>query len=396
MKPRPLFLALSLAANAVLAVALLLAVRSQPPAPSAADPALAPASRAHSAARASAPAATDDLPALVAQLRAAGFSAAVVRAAILERVREIFAAKRRALEPDGDLPYWKTDTRRRDRTLEQMVAIRATWREQDDLLKKLLGPDALDADAQAVQRQRYGSLSPEKIAGIERLRRDYGDLMDEVQQLSRGAMLPEDREKLAYLAREERADLMKLLTPQELEDYDLRNNATATRLRGQLVGFNPTEQEFRTLFALQRAFDEQFGGRVDTSSPEAGRRLADLRQKLAEQIRAALGPDRFADYERSSDPGFQQASQLVARLELPPAVAVQVWTVQRDIQPRARSIASNPALAPDDRNAQLAALAAEAQTKITAALGTRGFEAYKQSGGAWLQTLQPRPPPPRP
>jgi hypothetical protein len=37
------------------------------------------------------------------------------------------------------------------------------------------------------------------------------------------------------------------------------------------------------------------------------------------------------------------------------------------------------------------ALAAEAQTKVTDALGSHGYEAYKQYGGNWMQQLQPRP-----
>ena len=35
----------------------------------------------------------------------------------------------------------------------------------------------------------------------------------------------------------------------------------------------------------------------------------------------ALGADRFAEYERATDYNYRQTSQLVARLELPPAAA---------------------------------------------------------------------------
>ena len=52
---------------------------------------------------------------------------------------------------------------------------------------------------------------------------------------------------------------------------------------------------------------------------------------------------------------------------------------------------TNRQLPVEDRNAQLAALNAEANAKLTTALGQRGFDVYKQNGGQWLQILQPRP-----
>jgi hypothetical protein len=216
-----------------------------------------------------------------------------------------------------------------------------------------------------------------------------------VQQLSRGVLLPEDREKLTYLAREERADLVKLLTPRELEEYDLRNSGTADRLRSQLTTFNATEKEFRTLFSILRAQDNERVSGVAESVSLDPRRQNEANAQVNDQIKAALGPERFADYQRSIDPGYRQTTQLVARLELPPATANQVWAVAQDIQPRVRTLQSDQSLSPDERNRQLAALAAETQARLTATLGARGFEAYRQYGGSWLQMLQPRAAPPK-
>jgi hypothetical protein len=204
-------------------------------------------------------------------------------------------------------------------------------------------------------------------------------------------MLPEDREKLAYLEKEKLADIAKTLTPQEFEDYQLRSSNTANQLRGQLGSFNTTEAEFRALYQAAVAIDEKYG----TAGPFGGpRNPADYQNRQADmlaQAKAVLTPERFADYKLATDPQSSQVSRLVARLELPPATTQQVVSLQQDIQTRARAIQTNRDLPAADRAAQLTALQQEATAKLTTTLTPRGLEAYKQNGGYWLESLKPRP-----
>jgi hypothetical protein len=114
-------------------------------------------------------------------------------------------------------------------------------------------------------------------------------------------------------------------------------------------------------------------------------------RQLTEQIKAALGPVRATEYERATDFNYRQTSQLVTRLELPPATTEQVYGIQKDIREKMTAFArSSPSQA--DREQHFAQLAAEAETRVTALLGPNGFEAYKQHGGTWMQTLRPRAP----
>ena len=48
-----------------------------------------------------------------------------------------------------------------------------------------------------------------------------------------------------------------------MEEYHLRNSETANNLRSQLSGFEPTEDEFRKLFHLQKSIDDTFGEAFD-------------------------------------------------------------------------------------------------------------------------------------
>ncbi len=179
-----------------------------------------------------------------------------------------------------------------------------------------------------------------------------------------------------------------MLTPQELENYELRRSSTASLLHSQLGTFKPTEEEFRAIFHATRAAENQFG----SISPGGGTQIQQIRTAVLDQAKILLTPERFADLKQATDPVYQQVNRLVARLELPASAAIQIVAVQQDIAKRAGALRADSSLSPAQRNIQLSGLLQEATTNLTAALGgARGLEAYKQYGGQWLQILQPRP-----
>ena len=143
-------------------------------------------------------------------------------------------------------------------------------RRQSNLLKQLLGPDGVPGseEAQAYQHRQFGDLPRGKAERLQSIVHDYSDLRNQVFMTANGVMVPEDREKLAILEKEQRADLEAVLTPQELENYELRSSATANTLRSQLSLFSPTEDEFRAIFKVQQAFDEKYGAANAISGAE--------------------------------------------------------------------------------------------------------------------------------
>jgi hypothetical protein len=205
--------------------------------------------------------------------------------------------------------------------------------------------------------------------------------------VSGSTMLPEKRQQLTELDKTMHADFAAVLTPGELAEDDLRSSNTAQSLRFALVAFDASEQEYRTIFQLQQAFDEKFGRRYGPSSQDEMRARMEAQKQLTADIKAALGPERATDYS------YRQTSQLVTRLGLPQETTAQVYAVQKEIQQRVGSVFQDNPI-PAQRNEALAALAEEAKTKIGAMLGAKGFDAYRQNGGSWMQALQPRPPSP--
>lgn len=336
-----------------------------------------------------------ELPALVADLRAAGYPKEAIRAILNALINEQFAARRKALDPDGaNRPFWKD--RAPDPTYQ--VALNQIWREQRNALRDLLGPDAESDDPMSVarQKQRFGNLAPEKMLEVQDVVRTFDDRRNAVY--ASGVFSTVEREKVAELEKEQRTALAQVLSPAELEEYDFRNSNTGRQLRSELIAFQPTESEFRAIFALRRPFDEQAAQTNMNGLPsqEQMTQQSKAREALKAQVVAALGPERGAEYELTTDYNYRRVSQVVARLELPPETTRQLSDTQKEYQQRMSEIRKNTTN-PDDRTAQLAALHQEATAKLNTMLGgAEGFEAYKQYGGSWLQGMLPRPAPPRP
>jgi hypothetical protein len=242
----------------------------------------------------------------------------------------------------------------------------------------------------AWQRRQYGDLPADKLEQMQAILSDYGELRSEVYSKANGVMLPEDREKIALLEKEQRADLSSVLAPEELENYELRSSNTANLIRSQLSIFKPNEAEFRALFKATRAAEAQYGS-VSSGGPTNPDQATKVRDSILADLQTQLSPERYAELKQATDPKYQQVNRLVARLELPASAAVEAVAIQTDVQKRAQEVRRDTTLSPEQRTAQLAALSQEATTKLSTTLTPRGLEAYKNYGGFWLQNLNPPP-----
>lgn len=340
-----------------------------------------------------------DYAATAARLRAEGFPPNLVRAIVRSQIAESFSERRKALNPQKtDLPFWQPEPPMDPKVQKEL---RELGREERELVKQVLGndrPDESDPMYAAYLRRQYGDLPREKIDQLTKVQQDYNELRNEIfTALSAGggpvSIAGDTRDKLALLEKEQRKDIQQLLSPKEFEEYELRTSSTANNMRYQLSPFNPSEQEFRTIFALQKAFDDQYRGSQygpGEQTREQMQQRSEAQKQLTQDIKAALGPERGADYERSIDGNFQQISRITQRLNLPQDAAVSVWNLQKETEQRVAALRQDRSLPPDVRNQQLSTLNAEVTAKVTAALGQSGYDAYKQYGGYWLQNIQPR------
>lgn len=404
MNPRSLLLALSLGANALLAFVVVNRSTHWVDFLSSGKTATAAASTP-SAAKARSSAGIDkidqhtwaelttgELRDVAARLRAEGFPPGMQRAILMAMITEKFAARHKELaQLIAAQPWWASQTGivggAKAITLRQQIA-----REEKEMLDQLIGPEeGLTDYARARRPRQYGDLPPGKVSDLERLTADYNELMQEVRTNAQGLLLPEDREKITYLQNEMRADIAKLLTPDELLEYNLRSSPSAAQLRSQLIAFNPSEEEFRALYKQRAAFDALWPN-PEGMAPEQRNQYFQARDKLTEQAKDALSPERFAEYQQKTDSAYVQTSQLLARLQLPDTKTTELVALQKDTQKRAQTIRGDRALPADQRDLQLGALGAEAAVRVSAIIGETNLPAYRQSAGNWLNQLRPPAP----
>jgi hypothetical protein len=337
-----------------------------------------------------------DLATVAARLKAEGFPPSLQRAILSALVTQHFSERHKALAAMiGTEPWWRGNLFGSKSGAAILTTRQQLQRDEKEMLDQLLGVESGTSDyARAQQVRQFGDLPVAKLSELNRINSDYNELMSEVRNASQGILLPEDRDKLAFLEKEKRADIAKLLSPEELLEYDLRSSPTASNLRRQLAIFEPTQDEFRAIFKVQQASDAQFGGgSYELMTPEQRRQQGNVQKEVTAKLETVLSPERFAEYKEKTDSAYLQANALVTRLNLPATATAEIVAVQKDIMKRADTIRSDRALTPDERTSQLTALSAEAVTRLSPTLGETGIAAYKQSGGYWINMLQ-RPPTP--
>jgi hypothetical protein len=331
-----------------------------------------------------------DLTTLVARLRAAGFPPEIVRAMAMAEVSARYDARMRAIfEPDPHTPFWKLGSSMfgsGDKRMEQYSALQ---RERAKIQRELFAdPFFATDDITAAQRRQFGNLPKQTIDVLQRIEEDYAEMIAAIRSGTSGIMLAEDRQKLELLQRERRADLASVLGPQELADYEMRSSPLTNMIVRQLGGFNASEAEFRAIFQAQQAYSD----RAAANTPGGGGNFEDRRaayQQLNEQLRAALGDTRFAEYMRETDRNYQQLLRLAERENIQKQTALSAYNIRDKVAEESNRIADDPALSVDQKRAALKLLGDRTRTEILGILGPNAGPTYvKVVDQAFLRTVE--------
>lgn len=333
----------------------------------------------------------DDLKTLASRMKEAGVPSSVVRWVIRGRLQDRFAERQKEIfDRMQDVRYW---TNQRSFDPKILAEGRALAEEQSTLMKELLGEDdPSQSFVTAMQRRQYGDLPADKMKQLQRITGDYDELRMQIQQSAQGLTLPENREKLAFIDKEQRADLERLLSPKELEEYELRSSALSRLVRSRLGNFEVSEAEFRLLFSAAKASS---GGNTGLTGMGSGSFNASgvSPNLLVDTAKTFLSAERLAEFELATNPMYAVTNRLVAHLNLPPVAAREIVTVQQNAMKQFQDIRGNAALTAAQRSEQMAALSQQASQKLTTVLGAKGLELYKENGGQWMRALTPTPTP---
>src|SRR5688572_10959295 len=244
----------------------------------------------------------------IANLRAFACPEETIKDIILTDIAKVYARKRAEVRRQGQ-PYrfWSPNEANNamDPKLQRQLA--ELDREQRNLVRDLLGVDLQvelakywedDYDPAA-----YDFLPPEKRDQLMSLKAKYEEMEQEIYVRAQGIMLEQDENDLRLLQQQREVELSTLLSPQELEEYDLRHSHVADNLRNQMAGFEPSEEEFRRLFRLQKDFEDQINRALPESSDEVQAEIRAQAQEegqhaLNEEMRKVLGEERFTEWQR--------------------------------------------------------------------------------------------------
>ena len=329
---------------------------------------------------------SEDYKIYIQQLRAIGCPEDTIRDIISADVRKLYEAKRAETRPKQMPKYWEAGFAQPGKHDRPYAAgLRALEQEEKQVLKELLGPGWEQAyrpyPAENVEDEalRFGDLAAEKREKIRASQKKFAELEADLMNRSlNGILSSEDEKQLEDLHQRQRKELAAILTPEELEQHDLRNSETAQNLRAGLVGLELNEQEFLNIYRWQKKMEEQTEAIKDPFDDQ----LAQSEKQVESQIRNLLGEKRFADFQRGSDPDFQDLHQLASGYDLPADAVLKVYDLQKQLQQAQETMARvNSNGRPRGRNPELIALQRQTAGTIKSLIGDKAFEIYQQRFG---------------
>ncbi|OYT69105.1 MAG: hypothetical protein CFK52_14100, partial [Chloracidobacterium sp. CP2_5A] len=204
----------------------------------------------------------------IARLRGIGCPEQTIRDIIIADVSKLYAEKRAALyNAPKVVRYWQSSETQYTRdNVKYQQAVRALEKEKTELIRELLGVDLRRELAKI-----YGGepnfdrslmfLPPERREPIQEMLDRYRDLERAIYAEADGELNEAQRARVDALRREREAALAAMLSPEELKEYEMTNSRIAREIRGNLNGFDASEQEFLAIYQARQALFDQFGER---------------------------------------------------------------------------------------------------------------------------------------
>ena len=343
--------------------------------------------------------ATDDAAMLRDKLRSLDLPEDVVQAIVKARIwsrydahwRETTEASRQeALQR----PYWRTSPREDGKVFmsDQWRELVTLWHETDKQTKQILGKN--DRDPPGYFEMRYAFLPSDKAEQLQGIQFDYNQMRSKVSEETSGFSMPGDDAKLKLLDEEYKRDVAALLTPDEKTADDLRNSSTASRLQRAFAGFDGTEEEYMTIFALQQGLDEKYTSDAAMAARMSGadmteydRAQAEAQKAVDAQIKETLGDARYAEYVRGQRGDYRTLLAAAQRFNLDADTVAQTYQARDDAANEAQRISDDTSLSTAQKNEAYAALAEQATGQIRETLGDDVGDAYINNALVWLKNL---------
>ncbi len=328
---------------------------------------------------------SEDFKKYIANLRSIGCPELTIQDIILAELDYIYEPQMNALRglnvPLPARKFWRENEPspgpKRAENADQEV--KRLFEERRALIKELLGKDEKPLRTannyyEDSGQSRHAFLSAENLEKMHQLEAKYeklgGALTKEV-----GYKSEEARQKML-------AEMRTFMTPEEIFEYEIRTSNLTRQLRNSLKAVNPTEGEFRAIFAAN--YDAHTLG---VSGKAEAQELQAAKLKAEETLKSTLGEERFTEMERSKDYGYRQLMAASSFLGYDRAAALRVYAMQGDTEKALQAIYMNTELSPEQRNKAIMDIRTATEKTIQRELGASGAKHYLKTGGSWISRL---------
>jgi len=315
-------------------------------------------------------------PHYIANLRAIGCPEKQVRGIVVTDVNDLFDRRRleRAIKTDSQ--WWKAETFMGVLPMQNFAGP-SFDEERRILLTQLLGEGwedttklpSLNGSAVNLTGPVLGALPAETWNGVQEV---CARSMDRHQayinaRVNAGGGM--DNIEMAKMREQTRADLSKILTPEQLEEFLLRFSHNSSQLRQNMRGLDLTPDEFRKIFRAIDPIEHQM--QLEYGGPEA------LSQKQREQlegqrdraVQEVLSPQRYAQYLAAKDPLYRQAQMIATQYGMNGKAVQPLYQMQKSMEIKRLQISQNAGMTAEQRAQALQSLGIEQQQLLQRLLG---------------------------
>jgi hypothetical protein len=317
---------------------------------------------------------SQDYAVYVQNLRELGMPETTIRDIIVADIDQLFAKRKREEEGKQDMEWWRS-TPSYEVQSNALARVQIIEAERNALLTRLLGENW---DKGRMEQQR----SQIVLAGsvLSNLPDDVKASVQDVASRSRdrvGTYVAEKESKgeqpsvaeLARIREETRQQLAAILNPQQLEEFLLRYSETSARLRRELTGFNPTAEEFRSIFRVVDQIDREIQLRYSGDDLASQRARQSLEQQRLAAVRTVVGTERFAAYQMAQDPAYQDAMAAAQKAGGNEQTARSLYEIQRATTEELNRIRNDNTLTEAQKQQQLRNAAMEQEKARALVLG---------------------------
>ncbi len=320
----------------------------------------------------------------IANLRAIHCPESTIKDIILTDILKLYAARRGQFFHNGrEFKFWETDEKRKlnaKQLEEREKQLAAIDKEIPSVLRELLGINyEREINKYFVEtnedERRLSFLPQEKREQLLALRDQIEGMRERVLEEANGKPSAADLEALQKIEAHRKAELGKLLSGAELAEFELRTSPTSDKLRAELIGFNPSESEFRQIFELQKTVEDATGEKNEAQ------------KAVQEELKRQWGDARFAEYQRAQNPDFRDACVFSEVYELPISTAQSIFEIKQIAEAEKQNLLANVTVPEAQKLEALKAIQIETEKNLRQTMGPKVFSNYSQSTGGWVQKL---------